>query len=65
MKTDKYTKLILTAIAIGLFVNAGVDIIKPAKADDDYIISRILFCIDGSKMKEKTYGYKLSTYCNG
>jgi len=31
-KTDKYTKFILTAIALGLFLNAGVDIIKPAKA---------------------------------
>ena len=48
-KTDKYTKFILTAIALGLFLNAGVDIIKPAKADDSsYIISRILNCIDYS-----------------
>jgi hypothetical protein len=48
-KTDKYTKFILTAIALGLFLNAGVDIIKPAKADDSsYIISRILNCIDSS-----------------
>ena len=65
MKTDKYTKFILTAIAIGLFANAGVDIIKPAKADDGYIINRILVCIDGSTMRENSLfgGYRLSTTC--
>ena len=65
-KTDKYTKFILTAIAIGLFANAGVDIIKPAKADDDHIISTILNCIDGSKIKESLIGgyeLSLSIYC--
>ena len=61
-KTDKYTKFILTAIALGLFLNAGVDIIKPAKADDSHIIRRILFCIDGSSISSSG---SFSTYCNG
>ena len=61
MKTDKYTKFILTVIAIGLFVNAGIDLVEPAVADDSYIISRILYCIDGSSIS----GDSLSTYCNG
>jgi hypothetical protein len=61
MKTDKYTKFILTVIAVGLFVNAGIDIIEPAMADDSYIIKRILYCIDGSSIS----GGSLSTYCNG
>ena len=60
MKTDKYTKFILTVIAVGLFVNAGIDIIEPAMADDRHIIQRILFCIDGSSIS----GGSLSTYCN-
>ena len=61
MKTDKYTKFILTVIAVGLFVNAGIDIVEPAMADDSYIIQRILFCIDGSNISNGS----LSTYCNG
>ena len=61
MKTDKYTKFILTVIAIGLFVNAGIDLVEPAVADDSYIISSILYCIDGSTIS----GNSLSTYCNG
>ena len=60
MKTDKYTKLILTAIAVGLILNAGVNIIEPARADDDVIIQRILFCIDGSTISDGSF----STYCN-
>tara|TARA_B100000927_G_scaffold200432_1_gene162223 strand:- start:399 stop:602 length:204 start_codon:yes stop_codon:yes gene_type:complete len=31
-----------------------------AYADDSYIIERILFCIDGSRIS----GDRLSTYCN-
>ena len=61
MKTDKYTKFILTVIAIGLFVNAGVSVVEPAVADDSHIIQRILYCIDGSDVS----GGTLSTYCNG
>tara|TARA_A100001015_G_scaffold158014_1_gene175358 strand:+ start:206 stop:364 length:159 start_codon:yes stop_codon:yes gene_type:complete len=34
MKTDNYTKFILTVIALGLFINAGVDLIEPAQAKD-------------------------------
>jgi hypothetical protein len=60
MKTDKYTKFILTIIAIGLFVNAGIDVVEPAMADDNYIIKRILYCIDGSDIS----GGTLSTSCN-
>ena len=64
-KTDKYTKFILTAIALGLFLNAGVDIIKPAKADDSYIINRILSCIDSSDIYplESDGYYSISLRC--
>ena len=62
MKTDKYTKFILTVIAVGLFVHAGIDIVGPAMADDKYIIQRILHCINGSSINK--YG-SLSTFCNG
>ena len=61
MKTDKYTKFILTVIAVGLFINAGIDIVEPAMADDSHIIQRILFCIDGSSISNGS----LVTYCNG
>lgn len=60
MKTDKCTKFILAAIALGLFLNAGVHLIEPAQADDDYIINRILYCLDGSSIRNG----RLSTYCN-
>jgi len=33
MKTDFYTKFILTVIAIGLFANAGSDFIGEARAE--------------------------------
>jgi len=34
MKTDRYTKVVLTLIAVGLFANAGVTLISEAKAQD-------------------------------
>ena len=60
---DKYTKVILTVIAVGLWVQViqSFDLVSPAYADDYNIISRILYCIDGSSISSGT----LSTYCNG
>ncbi|MDC0551308.1 hypothetical protein OAO40_05180 [Amylibacter sp.] len=60
---DKYTKIVMTIIAVGLWVQIlqNFELIGPVKADDYHIISRILFCIDGSSIS----GGSLSTYCNG
>ena len=44
----------LVLITINLYI-------PDAKADDDYIISTILYCIDGSTIN----GGSFSTYCNG
>tara|TARA_B100000768_G_scaffold177819_1_gene192610 strand:- start:593 stop:781 length:189 start_codon:yes stop_codon:yes gene_type:complete len=60
---DKYTKTVLTVIAVGLWIQViqDVTVISPAKADDYDIINRILFCIDGSTISDG----RLSTYCDG
>ena len=60
---DKYTKIVLTVIAVGLWVQViqSITLVGPAKADDDYIITRILYCIDGSKIRNN----KFVTYCDG
>ena len=59
---DRYSKVVLTVIAIGLWtqIALSLEIVTPAKADDYYIIQRILFCIDGSSIS----GGTLTTYCN-
>jgi len=61
MKIDLYTKVVLTVIAISLFSIATRDYVQPAWADDNYIIQRILYCLDGSRIR----GDKFVTYCNG
>ena len=59
---DRYTKTVLTVIAFCLVVLTVKEVaIEPAVASDSYIISRILYCIDGSTIS----GGSLSTYCNG
>jgi len=59
---DRYTKVVLTVIAFCLVALTVKEVaIERAYADDDYIISRILFCIDGSSIRDG----RLITYCNG
>jgi hypothetical protein len=60
---DKYTKIVLTVIAVGLWIQViqSITVISPAKADDFNIINRILYCIDGSSIS----GGELRTYCDG
>jgi len=60
MEIDLYTKTLLTVIAVSLFSIAVKDYISPALADDYHIISRILYCLDGSSIS----GGTLTTYCN-
>lgn len=60
---DKYTKIVLTVIAVGLWIQVfqSFTLVGSVKADDYNIISRILFCIDGSTISGGTF----ITYCNG
>ncbi|MDA9108907.1 hypothetical protein N9K05_00620 [Woeseiaceae bacterium] len=62
IKLDKSLKTILWALVIGVMLNAIPQgtLIDDAVADDGHIISRILFCIDGSRISNN----KLITYCN-
>ena len=64
---DIYTKSVFTVIAICLCVlvaqNAGDFVIEDAQAgtcNENKIISRILFCLDGSRVSDG----RLVTYCN-
>lgn len=59
---DKYTKIVLTVIAVGLWIQVfqSFTLVGSVKADDYNIISRILFCIDGSTISRGTF----TTYCN-
>ena len=64
---DIYTKSVFTVIAICLCVlvaqNAGDFVIEDAQAsscDEQYIINRILYCLDGSSIRNGS----LSTACN-
>ena len=53
------TLLAIIAICLCLIV---IKLYTPkAYADDDYIINRVLFCIDGSRISNDRF----STYCNG
>lgn len=38
--------------------------IGESSCDQDEIIERILYCIDGSRIKETGSGLRISTYCN-
>ena len=60
---DNYSKIVLTIIALGLWIQIGLslNLVNTAEADDNYIIQRVLYCIDGSSIS----GGFLSTYCNG
>lgn len=60
---DNYSKIVLTIIALGLWIQIGLslNLVNTAEADDNYIIQRVLYCIDGSSIS----GGSLSTYCNG
>ena len=60
---DNYTKVAIGLIAVGLWVQIAIslNVVNIAKADDDdYVIQRILYCIDGSRIS----GSSFSTYCN-
>ena len=52
MKIDLYTKIVLTAIALGLFLNISVKTIPDAHASSSNIIERILYCIDGGTVDQ-------------
>ena len=39
MKTDTYTKIVLTLIAVGLFASAGVKLIEDANAQTEVYIA--------------------------
>ena len=54
---------LLLAFFMGYVVSDVVDfnLLQVARADDDHIIQRILYCIDGSSIRGST----LSTYCDG
>ena len=51
------------AFLLGYVVSDVVDLnlVPEAHADDDYVIKRILYCIDGSSIN----GGTLITYCDG
>ena len=61
---DRYSKVVLTVIAVGLWtqIALSLNIVSPAKADDTYVIQRILYCIDGSSINSSG---KFTTYCDG
>ncbi len=63
IKLHGSVKLILWALVFALFANAlpSFDLVPNAVADDYDVISRILYCIDGSTISNG----RLSTYCNG
>ena len=51
------------AFLLGYVVSDVVDLnlVPEAHADDDYVIKRILYCIDGSSINGGTF----ITYCDG
>ena len=60
---DNYTKVAIGLIAVGLWVQIAMslNVVNVAKADNDnYVIKRILYCIDGSSISDGNF----STYCN-
>jgi hypothetical protein len=64
---DIYTKSVLTVIAVCLRLlvannarESFIEDVQAASCDEHYIISRFLYCIDGSSIS----GGRLSTYCN-
>jgi hypothetical protein len=50
MKTDIYTKTILTIIAICLLYSAGKDILAPAYADRQEIIDVNIVAVGGNRI---------------
>jgi hypothetical protein len=64
LKADKTTKILLGAIALGLFLNASDVIITKAFASTQ---SDISYCMDGAKITGTVIdGYlraKITTYC--
>ena len=50
MKTDLYTKTILTIIAICLLYSAGKDILAPAYADRQEIIDVNIVAVGGNRV---------------
>ena len=59
MKTDPYTKLILTVIAICLLYYVGKDIITPAYADRKEIIDVNILKIDGHYLSRSSLPVKI------
>ena len=60
-------RLLLLAIAVGFWMNAAALWVRPvtvqatsAAVDDEYIIERILYCIDGSRIRDGRF----TTYCD-
>ena len=65
IKTDKITKLLLAAIALGLFFNASEIVINKVLAGD--ALNDIRQCMDGAKVVGTIDGgyinAKIRTYC--
>jgi hypothetical protein len=66
IKTDKITKLLLGAIALGLFFNASEIVINKVLAGDARMDVR--HCMDGAKIvgfvaSDGTLTAKIKTYC--
>ncbi len=67
MLKSKNIKTVLLGVTIGMLITLSVYFLIPppnkahaSSCDEDRIISRILYCLDGARVS----GGRLSTYCN-